>query len=147
MCGKLFSSCRTRTSTGFSRFQNKWLELLVYRIGGTCPERSIDHMSRWVFASFLCVLSLSWVLGKIINLCCDTGSLRRNTLCIVGKAPLFLPHSQYISCYNITKDRERIPSLKVKILINSCYFLMVFWMRPLLPFNWHSVFSKWKLLR
>ena len=35
---------------------------------GTCLERRIDHMSR--FASFLCVLSLSSVLGNFINMYC-----------------------------------------------------------------------------
>ena len=52
-----------------------------------------------------------------------------------GKAPLF-PHSQYIYCKYISKTRK-IPShlafhnlflseIKIKILINSWHFLMIF---------------------
>ena len=52
-----------------------------------------------------------------------------------GKAPPLLPHSQYICCKYVIKDRKNRPKtfyilflseIKIKILINSLYFLMKF---------------------
>ena len=112
---------------------NCFYEALVQKVSLTiCQDR--------VFASFLCALSLSSVLGRFIHLYCDTGSLRRSTPASGGggsKAPPLLPHSQYICCKYIIEDRGKIHSLivfyklflsdiEIKILINSWHFLTFF---------------------
>ena len=59
------------------RYQNKWLELLLW---GTCSERSINHMSRQgIRIFFMCsiiIISFSKVLT--LHLHCDTGSPGRS---------------------------------------------------------------------
>ena len=64
--------------------------------------------------------------------------------CMGSKAPLLL-HSQYICCKYIIEDRENpklfLSHTKVKILINSWHFLMLFLDVPCPPFDWHPQFS------
>ena len=103
---------------------------------GTCLERSIDLMSRWLFVSFLCVLSLSSVFRSFIHMYCDTGSLWKCTPALEVK-PLLFSRIPNISAVNILLKTGKIHGLiafyklflshiKVKILINSRRFLMVF---------------------
>ena len=101
-----------------------------------CRERSIDNMLRkGIGIIFMCCI----ILGRFIHLYCDTGSLRINPACGVKPLPSSFPntHSQYICCKYIIEDWGKIHNLiafykpflsdiKVKILINSWHFLMVF---------------------
>ena len=104
----------------------------------TCPERSIDHILHKVFASFLCVLSWSLVLGRFIHLYFDTSSLGRNTP-VWRVKPLLFSHIPNIFSVYILSKTVKIPILiafyklllsdiKVKILINSWHFLIVFFL-------------------
>ena len=89
---------------------------------------------------------------------CDTGSLQRSIFVWEVK-PLLFYHIPHIFAVNIISKTSKIPSLiafyklflidiKIKILINSWHFLMVYVDVPsanrrLIP----SIFSKWKVLR
>ena len=88
MRGKLFFSYRTvfELAQGLQDFKTSEMN---------CSYRKW-HLSRSicqdrVFASSLCVLSLSSVLGRFIHLYCHTDSLGRGTRNMGGTAPL-LPH-------------------------------------------------------
>ena len=68
-----------------------------------------------------------------------------------GKALPLLPHPQYICCKYIIENRGGgihsfiafyklfLNYIKVKILMNSWHFLMIFWIYR--PFDWHLQFS------
>ena len=110
------------------------------------PERSIDNMSRQgIGIIFMC----SIILGRFIRLCYDTGSLRITLLyggkvgspICVGLKPLPssspTTRSQYICYKYIIEEWGKIHNLiafyklflsdiKVKILIKSWHFLMIF---------------------
>ena len=89
-----------------------------------------------VFASFLCVLSLSSVLGSFIHMYCDTGLTRRSYPAWDVK-PLLFSHIPNIFAVNILLKTRRIYSLttfcklllsdiKTKTLINLRHFLIFF---------------------
>ena len=109
-------------------------------------EEALNICQDRVFTSFVCVLSLSSVLGGFIHLYCDTGLL---------KLPSSrFPHAQYICCKYIIENRGN-PSLwgiflrdvKVKILINSWHFFKFCLDVPSVALRLTpSVFSKWKML-
>ena len=62
-----------------------------------------------VFALFLCVMSLSSVLGSFIQMYCDTGSLRRSTPTWCVK-PLLFAHIPNIFAVNMLLKTGKIDS-------------------------------------
>ena len=120
---------------------------------GTCLERTTCKDRG--FASFLCVLSLLSVIGSFIHMYCETGSLGK---CIPawGVKPLFSRIPNIFAVNKLLKTGKIrsliafyklfLSHIKVKILINSWHFLIIFsdvlslWLTP-------SVFNKWKALR
>ena len=128
----------------------RWVVILSW---GTCLERTICKDRG--FASFLCVLSLLSVIGSFKHMYCETGSLGK---CIPawGVKPLFFRIPNIFAVNKLLKTGKIrsviafyklfLSHIKVKILINSWHFLMVFsdvlslWLTP-------SVFNKWKALR
>ena len=125
--GKLFSPSRTifELAQGLldsnTSEQNCSFEALVQREALTiCQDKVVE--------SFLCVLSLSSVLGKFLHYSCIVILAHQG-----GAPPPLLPYSQYICCKHIyiIKDRENPQSehfincfqvIKVKILINVLVF-------------------------
>ena len=110
-----------------------------------------------VFVSFLCVLSLSSVLGKFMHLSVLRCRLIREEHPCGCKALPLLPYFQHIWCKYIIEDREKFHSLisfyelflsnirfkTLKIFLGFfVYFLDIpsLWLTP-------SVFSRWKVLR
>ena len=91
-----------------------------------------------VFASFLCVLSLSSVLERFIHLCYYTGSLGRSIPTWEAKAPLLFSCIPNISSVNmVSKTGVKVgvlqhlincflSDIKIKVLINSSNFLCFF---------------------
>ena len=152
MGGKLFSSYRTAFELAQGLQDSKTSDLNC-SYEALVQKEALTVFQDRVFASFLCVLSLSSVLPRFIYLHCDTGSLGRSTPAW-GANPLLLPHSHYICYKHVIKDRGKITSLavfyklflsdtRVEILINSWHFS---WMCPL-PDATPSVFSKRNVLK
>ena len=76
--GKLFSSCRTVFELAQGLWDSKTSDL-NYSYEALVQKKTLTICQDMVFASFLCVLSLSSVLGRFIQLYSDTGSLGRST--------------------------------------------------------------------
>ena len=134
MGGKLLSSYRTVFELAHGLRDSKTSDLnCSYKV--LVQKEVLTICQDRVFASFLCILSLS-VLGRFIHLYCDSGSLGRSTPAWGVNSP-FSPAFLHICCKYIIEDRRKIPSLiafyklflsdiKVMILINSWHFLTVF---------------------
>ena len=76
--GKLFSSYRTVFELAQGLWDSKTSDL-NYSYEALVQKKTLTICQDMVFASFLCVLSLSSVLGRFIQLYSDTGSLGRST--------------------------------------------------------------------
>ena len=140
MRSKLYSSYRTVFELAQGFWDSKTIALNgSYEV--PLQKEALTICQDKVFASFLCVLWLSSVLGRFIILYCDTSSQGRSTPAWRVK-PLSSP------TFLIASYKLFLSDIKIEILINSWHFLMVLldmssavlWLTP-------SVFSKWKILK
>ena len=101
---KIVCSTRQHYLSLVRRYQNKWLELLLW---GTCPERSIDHMSRrGIRIFFMCsIIIISFRKPLTLHLYCDTDSLGRN--------PPSFSNVLNIFAINALSKTRKIPSLSI----------------------------------